>query len=89
MLTVVAPQVLELRPKVNWNKGNAVNWIMEALGLGNRDDVFPIYIGDDMTDEDAFEVLENRCEFWPASSLVLLLLPLPFPLPPARDTHAG
>ena len=25
-------------------------------GYGSRNDVFPIYIGDDQTDEDAFEV---------------------------------
>lgn len=53
-------QVLELRPNVDWNKGNAVNWILEALELGNRSDVFPIYLGDDLSDEDAFVVLENR-----------------------------
>ncbi len=54
-------QVLELRPKVDWNKGSAVNWILEALELGSRPDVFPIYLGDDIADEDAFAALENRC----------------------------
>lgn len=57
----LASQVLELRPKVDWNKGSAVNWILDALDLGHRADVFPIYLGDDITDEDAFVAMETRC----------------------------
>lgn len=41
---------------INWNKGKAVEFLLESLGLRNRDDVISIYIGDDKTDEDAFEV---------------------------------
>lgn len=59
--TLLSCQVLELRPKVDWNKGSAVNWILDALDLGERDDVFPIYLGDDITDEDAFVAMETRC----------------------------
>lgn len=55
--------MLELRPKVDWNKGSAVNWILDALDLGHRADVFPIYLGDDITDEDAFVAMETRCVF--------------------------
>ena len=54
--------MLELRPKVDWNKGSAVNWILDALDLGHRSDVFPIYLGDDITDEDAFVAMETRCK---------------------------
>lgn len=51
--------VLEVRPKVSWNKGSAVVWIMKALGLDQRADVFPLYLGDDITDEDAFIALRT------------------------------
>ncbi|XP_057463982.1 probable trehalose-phosphate phosphatase F [Actinidia eriantha] len=50
-------KVLEVRPAINWNKGKAVEFLLESLGLSNNDDVLPIYIGDDKTDEDAFKVL--------------------------------
>jgi Trehalose-phosphatase len=52
-------KVLELRPSVAWDKGRALLHLLEALGLAGVDDVVPIYIGDDRTDEDAFEVLKG------------------------------
>ncbi|KAE8683798.1 Trehalose-phosphate phosphatase A [Hibiscus syriacus] len=48
-------KVLEIRPVIDWNKGKAVEFLLESLGLSDRDDVLAIYIGDDMTDEDAFK----------------------------------
>jgi trehalose-phosphatase len=50
---------LELLPDVDWDKGKAVLWLLEVLGLecGNNR---PTYIGDDRTDEDAFRALEQR-----------------------------
>ncbi|XP_040989310.1 probable trehalose-phosphate phosphatase F [Juglans microcarpa x Juglans regia] len=52
-------KVLEIRPVIDWNKGKAVEFLLESLGLSNRNDVLPIYIGDDRTDEDAFKVLRE------------------------------
>lgn len=52
-------KVLEVRPVLNWDKGKAVEFLLESLGLRNRADVLPIYVGDDRTDEDAFKVLRT------------------------------
>ncbi|KAG0449330.1 hypothetical protein HPP92_027418, partial [Vanilla planifolia] len=52
-------KVLEIRPIIDWNKGKAVEFLLESLGLNDRDDVLPIYIGDDRTDEDAFKFLRE------------------------------
>jgi alpha,alpha-trehalase len=52
-------KVYELLPDVDWNKGKAVLWLLETLGLEGRN-ALPIYIGDDRTDEDAFLALKKR-----------------------------
>ncbi len=49
-------KVFELQPYIEWNKGKALTWLMEKLSL-NLDTYYPMYIGDDITDEDAFESL--------------------------------
>ena len=51
--------VYELQPKLDWDKGKAVLYLLEALGL-DRDDTVPFYLGDDITDEHAFEALAGR-----------------------------
>ncbi|KAG4392325.1 hypothetical protein GLYMA_04G119700v4 [Glycine max] len=51
-------KVLEVRPVIDWDKGKAVTFLLESLGL-NCDDVLAIYVGDDRTDEDAFKVLKE------------------------------
>jgi trehalose-phosphatase len=48
--------VFELRPRIEWDKGRAVLWLLEALGLAGQETV-PLYLGDDETDEDAFRAL--------------------------------
>lgn len=53
-------KVLEIKPTIKWDKGRALEFLLEALGFAKSDDVSPIYIGDDRTDEDAFKVLRKR-----------------------------
>ncbi|KNA16666.1 hypothetical protein SOVF_087040 [Spinacia oleracea] len=52
-------KVLEVRPVFDWDKGKAVEFLLESLGLSKCEEVLPIFIGDDKTDEDAFRVLRN------------------------------
>lgn len=51
-------QVLELHPALDWHKGKAVTWIMEALRMDPNKAV-PIYLGDDLADEEAFRTIRE------------------------------
>lgn len=53
--------VMEINPPVKWDKGKAALWLLarqQAVLKGKG--IFSIYIGDDLTDEDAFKVLKNK-----------------------------
>lgn len=49
-------EVWELRPRVRWNKGDALLEMAERLGGGRG----LVFIGDDATDEEAFRTLGRR-----------------------------
>jgi trehalose 6-phosphate phosphatase len=51
--------VYEIQPKIDWDKGKAVLYLLEALGL-DGEDVLPLYVGDDNTDEHAFQALSGK-----------------------------
>jgi trehalose-phosphatase len=51
--------IFELRPDIDWDKGKALGWLLRKLDLDRRD-VVPIYLGDDLTDEDALREIDER-----------------------------
>jgi len=54
-------KVYEIKPPVVWDKGKIVSWLLVRQQFAQGEDkVFPIYIGDDVTDEDAFKALKNK-----------------------------
>ncbi|XP_077229080.1 putative trehalose-phosphate phosphatase 6 isoform X2 [Tasmannia lanceolata] len=58
-------KVIEIRPSIQWDKGHALEYLLDTLGFGKSNDVLPLYIGDDRTDEDAFKVLQRRGQGYP------------------------
>ena len=46
---------MELRPNVDWNKGRTLEWIVDQIA--SREPLLPIFVGDDLTDEDAFDAV--------------------------------
>ncbi|KAK4277530.1 hypothetical protein QN277_015518 [Acacia crassicarpa] len=58
-------KVLEIRPSIEWNKGHALEYFLDTLGLSSSSNILPVYIGDDRTDEDAFKVIKKRGQGYP------------------------
>ncbi|CAK7348731.1 unnamed protein product [Dovyalis caffra] len=52
-------KVMEIRPRIDWDKGRALQYLIEYLGFNDSDDLLPLYIGDDKTDEDAFQAIKD------------------------------
>ncbi len=49
-------KVIEIRPRVDWHKGQAMRWIQDQLGQRHA---LVLYLGDDETDEDAFSAMQD------------------------------
>ena len=53
-------KVHEVRPAVDWDKGKAIKLLMKRYGKGGRrSGLLPVYLGDDLTDEDGFGAIER------------------------------
>jgi trehalose 6-phosphate phosphatase len=58
-------KVFEVKPRVAWDKGKALSYLLGQLGLENDPanakpgSVLSLYFGDDHTDEDAFDELKQ------------------------------
>ncbi len=58
--TTSGKKVYEVRPNVPWHKGKATRFIMKKYAKSGRTSgLLPIYVGDDLTDEDAFKAIEG------------------------------
>ncbi|WP_143960501.1 trehalose-phosphatase [Litoribacter populi] len=51
-------KVVEIKPNIDWHKGKAVGFLMEKVSK-DVGEMFPLFIGDDLTDEDAFHEMVN------------------------------
>lgn len=54
-------KVYEIKPNLKWDKGKIALWLLarQQFVMGENE-VLPVYIGDDVTDEDAFKALKKQ-----------------------------
>lgn len=57
-------EVIELRPDIDWDKGKTLRWVLDRLAAEHSSAaasgrLLPIYLGDDITDEDAFDAVHD------------------------------
>ena len=48
--------ILELKPNIDWHKGKATRWLLQKLTEKGKRSI-PLFLGDDVTDEDALEAI--------------------------------
>ncbi|MFT3741752.1 MAG: trehalose-phosphatase [Gammaproteobacteria bacterium] len=53
---VYGKRVLDIFPNLTWDKGQAMLWVLDRLQAQNAE-YFTLYLGDDLTDENAFRVM--------------------------------
>lgn len=56
---LVGSDVHEYLPAAAWNKGDAVRWIVHDVVRRTGIDPWVVYLGDDLTDEDAFQAIDD------------------------------
>lgn len=52
-------EVIELRPDLDWDKGKTLRWVIDHLRQAGSGSLTPVYLGDDITDEDAFDAVRD------------------------------
>ncbi|BAX91218.1 trehalose-phosphate phosphatase [Mycobacterium shigaense] len=52
-------EVIELRPDIDWDKGKTLRWVIDHLHRAGSGSLTPVYLGDDITDEDAFDAVRE------------------------------
>ena len=52
-------EVIELRPDLDWDKGRTLRWILQRLPASGPQRWWPVFLGDDITDEDAFDAVRS------------------------------
>ena len=59
---VVRPgkEAFEIRPSVEWDKGKTLLWLLEKSTVAGGEPPWPLCVGDDRTDEDAFREIRKR-----------------------------
>ncbi|MDD5108209.1 MAG: trehalose-phosphatase [Candidatus Omnitrophica bacterium] len=54
-------KVYEIKPPIKWDKGKVVLWLLARRQfISGEKNVLPVYIGDDVTDEDVFKALKRK-----------------------------
>ncbi len=54
-------KVFEIKPVVDWDKGKAVMWLLKHFSKNKYEKkIYPVFIGDDVTDETAFKALKGK-----------------------------
>lgn len=59
IVKTIGKMVWEIRPKKDWHKGAAVENLISTI-FDDSSSVLPVYIGDDVTDEDAFKTVRSK-----------------------------
>ncbi|MBI2196076.1 trehalose-phosphatase [Candidatus Daviesbacteria bacterium] len=57
--SVAGKMVFTIHPKVNWNKGSFAKMVVEKIPTNSKTVPTAVFIGDDTTDEDVFQVLKK------------------------------